>query len=468
VASESVFPPAFLWGASTSAFQVEGGLTAGGKGLSVADVAARAKADVYADTSVAANFYELYPEDIALMAELGLQSYRMSINWTRIYPHGTEQEPNSEGLAFYNRVFDELARYGIEPIVTLYHFDLPLGLHEDLGGWESRATIEHFIRYARTCFEHFGDRVKWWLTINEQNLLARKDKIMHPQGEGDERERSRHRMNHHMFLANARAVSLCHELLPDARIAPTIAWLPSYPATAHPDDVRAARDADDLYNYYATDVYVRGAYPERYLFWLREHGWEPEITAEDEAVLKAGTCDFLGFNYYVTFAAERCPPDAPADYTAILALVVPGRFRYVPNPFLEATEYGWQIDPVGFRTSLFDLWERYRLPLMITENGIGTADVVSEDGAVHDDYRSLYLRDHIREMRQAVAEGVEVLSYNMWSFIDIVSSSSGFSKRYGLVYVDRDELDAKQLRRIRKDSFETYRRIIASNGEDLG
>jgi 6-phospho-beta-glucosidase len=465
---DTTFPADFLWGASTSAFQVEGGITQGGKGLSVADVAAQANAHTYADTSVAANFYELYPGDIAMMAELGLKSYRMSINWTRIFPHGTEPEPNPEGIAFYNAVFDELDRHGIEPIVTLYHFDLPLGLQEDLGGWMSRETIEHFVRYARVCFEQFGNRVRYWLTINEQNLLARKDKLMRPEGAGDVREKARHQMNHHMFLANARSIALCREVLPDARIAPTVAWLPSYPRTPHPDDVRAARDADDLYNYYATDVYLRGEYPRRYLSWLREHGWEPDTEPGDADTLLAGTADFLGFNYYVTFAAERCPVDADPDYTSVLSLVVPGRFRYVDNPYLEATEYGWQIDPVGFRTSLIDLWERYRVPLMITENGIGTADEVTPDGHVHDDYRSQYLRDHIREMRAAVAEGVEVVSYNMWSFIDIVSSGSGFSKRYGLVYVDRDEQDPRELTRIRKDSFTTYQRIIASNGEDLG
>lgn len=460
------FPEGFLWGASTSAFQVEGAHLADGKGLSVADAVAAVHADTYADTSVASDFYHRFREDIALMGELGLKSYRMSINWSRLFPRGDEAEPNPAGVAFYHAVLDELVERGIEPIVTLYHFDLPLALQEEYGGWADRRTIDFFLTYARACFAEYGDKVRYWLTINEQNLLIRKDKMMGLGALGADKELVRHQMNHHMFLANARAVALCHELCPGALIGPTVAWLPSYPRTCEPRDVMAAWDADALYNTYATDVYVRGAYPGWYLAWLESQGWLFTQEASDAATLTAGRPDFLGFNYYLTFCAEYCPADAEPAYNSILKLVVPGRFRYVDNPHLEATEYGWQIDPSGFRKSLLDLHDRYQLPLMVTENGIGTADVL-DDGRVHDDYRISYLVDHVREMRAAVAVGVQLISYNVWSFIDVVSTSSGFTKRYGLVYVDRTEQDPKELRRVRKDSFEAYRRIIASNGAEV-
>ncbi|MDI9589492.1 MAG: glycoside hydrolase family 1 protein [Acidobacteriota bacterium] len=466
--TKGIFPENFLWGASTSAFQVEGGIHEGGKGVSVADVLSRTHSADYADSSVAADFYHRYREDIALMAELGLRSYRFSINWTRIYPLGDEAEPNAEGIAFYHRVLDELGRHDIEPIVTLYHFDLPQHLEDAYGGWRSRKTIDCYVRYAHTCFTEFGARVRWWQTINEQNLMIRKHM---PIDEPDltRRERVRHQIDHHMFLAGARAIALCHEMLPEAKIGPTFAYLPSYPATCRPEDVIASQDADNLYNYYLTDIHVFGEYPSYYVNWLTEHGWMPDFEPEDAEILAAGRPDYIGFNYYLTYAAEWCPEDAPADYLSILHLSVPGRFRYVDNPYLVATEYGWAIDPVGFRRSLRELWQRYRLPLMITENGIGVREGIAEDGRVHDDYRIDYLREHICEMGKAIAmDGIPVISYNAWTFIDVVSSSDGFSKRYGFVFVDRDELDERKLARVPKDSFFWYQRVIESNGQDLG
>lgn len=463
------FDKNFLWGASTSAFQVEGAYDVDGKGLSVADVASFKHSEQYADTKVASDFYHHMEEDVALMAELGLKSYRFSINWTRIFPNGDETSPNEKGIEFYHSLFKELDKYGIEPIVTLYHFDLPYGLIEKYGGWSSRTCIEDFVKYAKVCFEEFGQYVTYWLTINEQNLMVRKDKLMFIQANNElEKERIRHQMNHHMFLANAKVINLCHELCPNAQIGPTIAYLPAYPATSAPEDVYAALDSDNLYNNYMLDIYTSGIYPVYYTNFLEENNWLPEITEEDTTILKAGKPDFLGFNYYVTFAASYCSKDEPnADFTSILDLVVPGHFKYVPNTYLEATEYRWQIDPIGFRKSLMDLYQRYRLPLMITENGIGTHDEVSEDGKVHDDYRINYLRNHLSEMKKAVIDGVEVISYNTWTLIDVVSSSNGFSKRYGLIYVDRTEQDPKDLQRIKKDSFDFYQKVIATNGEEL-
>lgn len=465
----NAFPENFLWGASTSAFQVEGAYNEDGKGLSAADVASFASNGRYADTKVACDFYHHYKEDIAFMAELGLKSYRFSINWTRILPNGDDAEPNASGIRFYNSILDELEKYGIEPIVTLYHFDMPQHLIEKYGGWASREAIADFEHYAEVCFQAFGNRVHYWLTINEQNLMARKDKLLGLQNVPAEvREKTRHQMNHHMFLAGARAIKLFRRLCPTGKIGPTFAYLPSYPATCKPEDMIAAMEADNFYNYYLTDIHVFGKYPVYYKNYLEEHGWLPEFAPEDEETLANACPDFIGFNYYLTYAAEYYPADAEhADYNSILHLAVPGHFRYVDNPYIPATEYGWQIDPVGFRRALMELYQRYHLPLMVTENGMGATDNVAGDGMIHDIYRIDYLRNHIHEMEKAVRDGVELLSYNVWTMIDVLSSSDGFSKRYGLVYINRSEHDLKDLRRIPKDSFYWYKKVIASNGEDL-
>lgn len=463
------FPSDFLWGASTSAFQVEGGYNEGGKGLSTADTASFKHADIYADTKVASDFYHRYREDIALMAELGLKAYRFSINWTRIYPNGDEDEPNREGILFYQNVLTELEQYGIEPIVTLYHFDMPQHLIDLYGGWASRECVKDYIKYARTCFEEFGGRVRYWLTINEQNLMVRKDKLMCiKETDPEKKEKIRHQMNHHMFLAGASVIKLCHEMCPGAQIGPTFAYLPSYPATCRPEDMIAAMDADNLFNYYLTDIHVFGKYPQYYLNYLDEHGWLPEFQEGDDEILSGAKPDFIGFNYYLTFAAEVYPAESQeADYLSILDLKVPGHFHYVKNPYLEATEYGWQIDPVGLRRGLMELHQRYHLPVMITENGMGTHDCLEEDGSIHDGYRIEYLKSHIKEMKKAVYDGVQLIAYNTWTFMDVVSSSDGFRKRYGLVYIDRDELDERDLRRIKKDSFYYYQTVIKTNGAEL-
>lgn len=466
---QNTFKDNFLWGASTSAFQVEGAYNSDEKGLSVADIASFKSSDEYADTKVASDFYHKYKEDIKDMSELGLKSYRFSINWTRLFPNGDEVEVNEKGVQFYIDVFEELRKYKIEPIVTLYHFDLPYGLVKKYGGWQSRECIDDFVKYAKVCFERFGSYVNYWLTINEQNLMVRKDKLMMIEADSElEKEQIRHKMNHHMFLANAKVMALCHELCEDAKIGPTIAYLPSYPATSDPKDVMAALEADNLFNNYMSDVYVQGKYPQYYLNYLKHHNWLPNITEEDKLVLSSARPDFLGFNYYVTFAAEYCPADyEEQDYTSILNLIVPGYFKFTKNNYLQATEYGWQIDPVGFRKSLMDLYSRYQLPLMITENGIGTHDELSADNKIHDSYRIEYLKNHLSEMKKAIADGVEVISYNTWTFIDVVSSSNGFSKRYGLIYVDRTESDEKELARIKKDSYYYYQEVIKTNGENL-
>lgn len=463
------FQKDFLWGASTSAFQVEGAYLEDGKGLSVADTASFVHADKYADTKVACDFYHHYKEDIAAMAELGLKAYRFSINWTRILPNGDDAQPNQAGISFYHAVLDELEKYGIEPIVTLYHFDMPQHLVDKYNGWASRESIDDFVHYAQVCFEAFGSRIHYWLTINEQNLMARKDKLLGLEKFPAElRDKVRHQMNHHMFLAGAKAIKLFRRIVPTGKIGPTFAYLPSYPATCKPEDMIAAMEADNFYNYYLTDIHVFGEYPVYYKNFLNEHGWMPEFAPEDAEILANACPDFIGFNYYLTYAAEYYPADAEhADYNSILHLAVPGHFRYVDNPYVPATKYGWQIDPVGFRRALMELHQRYHLPLMVTENGMGTDDSVAEDGSVHDSYRIDYLRNHIREMGKAVQDGVKLISYNVWTLIDVLSSSDGFSKRYGLIFIDRTEHDLKDLTRIRKDSFYWYQKAIASDGEDL-
>nr|WP_154983598.1 glycoside hydrolase family 1 protein [Paenibacillus xylanexedens] len=467
--NKKIFPTDFLWGAATSAFQVEGGYADGGKGLSVADVASFKQSGQYADTKVASDFYHKYKQDIQLMAELGLKSYRFSIAWTRIFPNGNDELPNAEGIEFYDDVINTLLENGIEPIVTMYHFDMPQSLIDQYNGWQSRNSVDDFDRYARTLLHHYGDRVKYWLPINEQNLMIRKDKLLGLQhlNAGDMKEKLRHQMNYHMFLASAKAVAACHELCPNAKIGPAFAYLPAYPATSRPEDVLAAQDSDRLLNHYLTDTYVFGEYPAYYKHYLEKQGWTPQSQDGDDEILKAGSPDFIGFNYYVTFAAQYCSIETEADYTSILNPVLPGYFEYVPNEYLEATEYNWQIDPTGFRKSFRDLYDRYHLPLMVTENGLGTADVLDATGKVDDVYRIKYLKEHIGQMRTAIAEGIPVIGYNMWAFIDIVSSSNGFKKRYGLVYVDRDELDEKELERVRKESYYWYKEVISTNGDDL-
>ena len=461
------FPEDFLWGASTSAFQVEGAYNEDGKGLSVADVASFKNSDRIADTKVACDFYHRYKDDVKLMHELGLKSYRFSINWTRIYPNGVEEMPNAKGIQFYHDLLDELNKYGIEPIVTLYHFDMPQFMIDEFDGWASRKAIDLFVKYARTCFEEYKGKVKYWLTINEQNLMNRKDKLMCiKENDKEKKEKIRHQMNHHMFVANAKVIQLCKEICPDSLIGPTFAFLPSYPATCNPDDVIASMKHNNLYNYYMTDIYVHGKYPQYYINYLEEHGWMPEFAEGDEEILESAKIDFIGFNYYVTFAAKYCDYSEQADYNAILDLVVPGVFKYVRNDYVEATKYRWQIDPKGFYYALMELHQRYNLPVMITENGLGTHDVL-ENGQVHDQYRINYLKDHICEMKKAIVDGAKVLSYNTWTFIDVLSSGDGFSKRYGLVYVDRDEHDLKDLARYKKDSFYFYQDVIKTNGNEL-
>lgn len=465
------FPNNFLWGASSSAFQIEGAYDEDGKGLSTADVHSFLKSDEQADSKVASDHYHHVEEDVALMKELGLKAYRFSIAWTRIYPDGNG-ELNQKGIDFYSHLLDLLVQNEITPVVTLYHFDLPQALVEQYGGWESRQCIDDFCRYAETCFREFGNRVKYWIVINEQNLMLNNNVLM---GINDEdvylADKKRHKMNHHMCVAHARIVKLCHELVEGGKIGPALAQTTTAPYSCRPEDVMAAIDHENMQAYYLLDVHYYGEYPQYYVNYLADRDLLPEITEQDKIDLKADRMDFIALNYYGTGCVEY------QDETDEFKIgsqegffgnpTIFGAFKPVNNPYLRKTQWGWAIDGKGFRVCLNKYWSRYHLPILISENGMGAVDVLNNDDTVHDSYRIEYLREHLENMQLAMQDGVEMIGYCTWTFMDVLSSKNGFSKRYGLVYVNREEHDLKDLRRVKKDSFYWYQKVIRTNGNDL-
>ena len=463
-------PADFLWGASTSAYQVEGGWDVDGKGPSVIDVRTHFPAGT-TDYKVASDHYYRFEADVELFAELGLKAYRFSIAWTRILPTGTG-EVNRAGVDFYHRLLDALLAKGIEPVVTMYHFDLPAALDAQ-GGWGNRATIDAFVEYARILFTEYGDKVRYWLTINEQNMMVLHGDAVGTTGSAgaDGGKKGVYQQSHHMFLAAARASALLHELVPGAKIGPAPNIVSVYPASPAPEDVLAADDWDAVRNLMYLDVAVHGRYHPLAWRYLTERGWEPDVADCDAEVLAAAKPDVIAFNYYSTQTVGASRGDASdlasRDGDQQLVRGEIGLYRAVKNEFLPTNAFGWEIDPVGLRTTLRRLRDRYGLPLIITENGIGGFDTL-EDGRVHDAYRIDYYRRHIEQLRLALTDGVELFGYCPWSAIDLVSTHSGASKRYGFIYVDRDEFDLKSLDRVKKDSFDWYRRVIASNGTDLG
>ena len=467
------FPEGFLWGASTSAFQVEGAWDEDGKGMSVADYNSFKRSDRQADTKTASDFYHHWKEDIDLMAELGLQLYRFSFSWARIIPDG-DGEINPAGLAFYHDVVDYLTEKGIRPFVTLYHFDLPYALAEKYNGWEDRRCVDAFERYARICFEEFGSQVKYWQVINEQNLMIRVDERMNINIEDNhEADRVRAQMDYHMFLAHALAVKACHEIVKDGKIGPAVSSTCTYPLTNKPEDVWAARMNDYMKTVYCLDMHYYGEYSGIYMRYLKERDIVPKMEEGDREILKYGRPDYIAFNYYRTLCASYLPADEehPVGMRVYRGNEVDfdqyGYFRDEKNENLKASEYGAQIDPNGLRIVLNDYYARYHLPMIITENGLGTADVLTEDGKVHDDYRIDYLREHVRACQLAIEDGVEMIGYSPWSFEDLLSSHQGFRKRYGFVYINREDMDEKDLRRIPKDSFYWYQNVIRTNGKEL-
>ncbi|MDO4594285.1 MAG: glycoside hydrolase family 1 protein [Tissierellia bacterium] len=452
------FKKDFLWGASTSAYQVEGGYNEGGKGASVQDV--KKIPDGTPDFKVCSDHYHRYKEDIKLFNELGLKAYRFSIAWTRILPTG-DGEVNKEGIDFYNNIINECKKYNIEPIVTMYHFDLPYEL-DKVGGWSNDKTVDAFEKFAKVLFENYGDRVKYWLTINEQNIMTLMGSVI---GTGDSSEI--YQDNHRMLLAQAKAMILCHKMLPNAKIGPAPNISAVYPNSNTPEDNLAAQYANVHRNWQFLDACVFGIYNKLALEMIKSQGYKLEISEDDIKILKNAKPDFIAFNYYNTStvkASQKINDSTKIDQQNMSG--VNGFFEQVDNKNLQKTEFGWEVDPVGFRVTLNEIYSRYNLPLMITENGLGAYDKL-EDGKVHDDYRIKYLKDHIEQMRRATESGVEILSYNPWSAIDLISTHEGFLKRYGFIYVDRDNESEKTLNRYKKDSFFWYKKVIESNGEEL-
>ncbi len=459
------FPNDFLWGGAVAANQVEGAYLEDGKGLSTSDVQPQGVFGpvverVAGDSGikdVAIDFYHRYPEDIKLFAEMGFNCLRVSIAWTRIFPNGDEQQPNEAGLAFYDKLFDELAAHNITPLVTLSHYEMPWGLVKQYGGWGNRQVIGFFEHYARTVFTRYQHKVKLWLTFNEINMSLHAPMT----GVGLPETSSKaevYQAIHHQLVASALAVKACHEIIPDAKIGNMLLGGLVYPLTCKPDDVLEALQENRAWQFFG-DVQCRGAYPGYMLRFFRDNGITLEITEADRETLKS-TIDFISFSYYMTGCVTT---DAELNQQArgnILSMV--------PNPHLASSEWGWQIDPVGLRTLLNVLWDRYQKPLFIVENGLGAKDKPDADGMVQDDYRISYLNDHLVQVREAIEDGVEVMGYTSWGPIDLVSASRAeLSKRYGFIYVDRDDSGAGTLARSRKKSFYWYQEVIATHGASL-
>ena len=487
------FPTNFLWGGATAANQYEGGWNEDGKGVSTADCCTRGSRskprEVTYQTSdgkiesqlmfdlnapadakfgsfegydypsyQATDFYHHYKEDIALFAEMGFKMFRMSINWTRIFPNGDDEQPNEKGLEFYDRVFDELNKYGIEPLVTLSHYETPVALTNKWGSWADRRTIDCFVKYATTCFQRYQGKVKYWLTFNEINCIgfggwmAAGVPTRDPQIIAD--------ATRNQLLASALAVKAAHDIDDSMMVGNMIGYGTSYPYTCHPEDSLKQRIKQRDVDFY-TDVQARGYYPSSQLKKYENEGIELELTDQDKQILKEGTIDFITFSYYMS-SCVSADPDVEKNQG--------GNMMFgVKNPYLKASDWGWQIDPIGLRIALNDFYAKYQLPLMVVENGLGAVDKVEADGSIHDDYRIDYLRSHIEQMDKSINEdGVDLIGYTPWGCIDLISASTGeMEKRYGFIYVDYQDDGTGDGKRMKKDSFYWYKKVIASDGKDL-
>ena len=471
----------FLWGGATAANQFEGAWDEDGKGISVPDLCTNGTAtetkwitteirpDRFYPSHEASDFYHHYEGDIALMAEMGFKVFRMSINWTRIFPTGEEDMPNEKGLAFYDRVFDFCKKYGIEPLVTISHYEMPYALVEKYNGWASREMIAIFEKYAHVLFERYQDKVTYWLTFNEINSSVMPfGAVLNtgtirgyegPVNEVPDNKQERFQALHHMFLASAKVVKYAHEHYPNFKIGDMNIFATSYPLTSDPDDVIENQQHMNISNWFCSDVQVRGEYPFYIHRYFEENGIKLEMEPGDAAVLREGVVDFYTFSYYMSncITAHGGAESAGGN-------IIGG----CQNPYLKESDWGWQIDPKGLRYSLNEIYARYGKPMMVVENGLGAYDTVADDGSIHDDYRIEYLREHIRQMREAVIDGVDLLGYTPWGCIDLVSASTGeMAKRYGFIYVDKHDDGTGTLERKRKDSFFWYQKVIESNGEEL-
>ncbi|WP_368255115.1 glycoside hydrolase family 1 protein [Enterococcus innesii] len=484
--TKTTFPKDFLWGGAIAANQVEGGWNLGGKGLSVADVATYkphvdvknyaahmsvtvdAVKEAMADQTDAIypkrrgiDFYHRYPEDLALFAEMGFKVLRLSIAWTRLFPTGEETTPNPEGIAFYRSVFQEMQRLGIKPIVTLSHYEMPLALSLKYNGWVERKVIDDFVRFATVCFEEFGEYVEYWLTFNEIDSIHRHPfttaGLIPEQSEAGKEEQDVYQALHHQFVASSLVTKIAHEINPDNKVGCMITKLMTYPLTCDPLDVELTLKKNLENDFYA-DVQVKGAYPRMIEKDLEKRGIKIEMAPEDRQILKDHTVDFLSFSYYMSMAESGDPNAERTPGNTVLG---------VKNPKLPSTEWGWQIDPKGLKISLLSLYDRYQVPLMIVENGMGAIDIL-EDGHVHDPYRVDYFKAHFKQMKEAIDEGVDLIGYTSWAPIDLVSAgTSQVTKRYGFIYVDADDEGNGSYDRLKKDSFDWYKEVIATNGASL-
>lgn len=462
------FPKNFLWGASTSAYQVEGASNVDGKGKSVQD---NTKMEVgKTDFQNTSNHYFHYKEDVKLMAEMGFKSYRFSIAWTRIYPNGVG-EINLKGVEFYNNLINELIKYKIEPIVTVYHFDPPLEL-EKQGGWNNRdLMVPAFVSYSKKLFELYGDRVKYWQTINEHNMIIQ---VGHVIGMVNPKEKDLfkklYQINHNMLIAQAMVMKIYHDMKLDGKIGPAPNISVVYAKTCKPEDYDAAYKSNAWRNWLYLDAAVYGEYNKIAWDWMVKNGYEPDVRKGDLEILKTGVADFIAFNYYNTFTVKASTKTGGikfSDSDQQTSYDIPEMFDVEINGNLPKTEFGWEIDPLGFLNTFRAIWDRYRLPLMVTENGLGAYDFVDNDGLIHDKYRINYLRDHIQEVKKAINEGIDVIGYHPWSAIDLVSTHEGIKKRYGFIYVNIDDNGVGDYSRSKKDSFFWYKKVISTNGEDL-
>ncbi|EHA1202571.1 6-phospho-beta-glucosidase [Vibrio sp. B513a] len=458
------FPEHFLWGGAIAANQVEGAYNLGGKGLSTSDMLPNGILSPHQTREertpgikdVAIDFYNRYPEDIALFKEMGFNCLRLSLAWSRIFPNGDELEPNEEGLAFYDKIFDELAEHNIQPFVTLSHYEMPYALVENYGGWGDRRVIEFFERYARTVLERYKDKVKLWLTFNEINMS------LHAPFTGvglqeDANEQDIYQAIHHQLVANAKAVKLCQQIVPNGKIGNMLLGAINYPYTCNPDDVLAAMHENNKWLFFG-DVQTRGQYPGYMKRYFRENGIEIQMEAGDLEEIASASVDFISFSYYASGCASADPKQKEVGNIV----------DSVPNPYLEKSQWGWLIDPKGLRILLNFLHDRYQKPLFVVENGLGAYDEIDENGEIKDDYRIAYLNDHLVQAHEAILDGVELMGFTSWGPIDLVANSTAeMSKRYGFIYVDRHDDGQGTLERKRKKSFFWYQDVIRTSGGSL-
>ncbi|WP_163655385.1 6-phospho-beta-glucosidase [Listeria sp. PSOL-1] len=471
------FPENFLWGGAVAANQCEGAYLEDGKGLSLVDLLPAASGGRwealfnpektlattydYYPSHESIDFYHRYKEDIKLLAEMGFKCFRLSISWPRIFPEGDETSPNEKGLEFYDAVFAECHKYGIEPVVTINHFDTPVGLMKKYNGWLSRKTIDFYLNFCDVIFKRYKDQVKYWMTFNEINMILHipmfgggmdVTKSKNP-------ERDKYQAIHHQLVASAYATKLAHEINPDNMVGCMLAAGSTYAYSCNPNDVWKAMEADRE-GYFFVDVQARGYYPSYSARLFKEKNIQLEMEAEDKAILQKHTVDYVAFSYYSSRLISA-DPDVNRGTEGNV-------FSTLKNPYLKASEWGWQIDPLGLRITMNAIYDRYQKPLFIVENGLGAVDQVEADGSINDDYRIDYLRDHIREMGEAMEDGVELLGYTPWGCIDLVSAGTGeMKKRYGFIYVDRDNEGHGTLKRSRKKSFYWYKKVIETNGIEL-